>query len=153
MSKIDINTSSTIFYYLKNKQKQKVITICLIRYKEWFSRGMSVCSIADQFDKNKGRYWAIQRAAKGIQILMNSEKPLTEKQIQHNRHQIKFLCLEKIKRDNVIDIISSLERFDPKDENPIIQEFPSLYKLSTFDESGLTLFEKKLVEKKSNYQE
>jgi hypothetical protein len=152
MSRIDIDTSNIIFYYLKNQNKQKIITVCLIKYKECFSRGMSICSIADQFDRNEGRYWAMQRASKGIQILMNSEKPLTEKQIRQNRHRIKFLNLEEIKRGNAIDIVSSLARFDPKEDNPIIQEFPSLYKLSTCDESGLTLFEKRLFEKKTNPQ-
>ena len=144
MSKINIADQNIIFYYLKNQNKQKVITVCLIKYKEWFSRGIAICSIADQFDRYEGRGWARFRASKGIQILMNSEKPLTEKQIKQNRQRIRFLNLEEIKRSNVKDIISSLGKFDPTENNLAIQEFPSLYKLSTCDESGLTLFEKGL---------
>lgn len=143
----DGNDDRPIFYYLKNHQGKKVVTICLIKYKEWFSRGIALCSPIDQFEKGEGRWWANERAYIGTKILMNSERPLTEKQIRRGRIKVRFVALDKIKRANAIDIALSLAYVDPETGETKTQTLPAMHKISTCEKSGLTDFEKRLIDK------
>ena len=141
------NDDRPIFYYLKNQQNKKVATICLIRFNEWFSRGISICSLSDQFNKSDGKWWANERATIGITILKNSAKPLTEKQIRRGRTRARFIDLDKIKRADAIEIAKSIVYINPATKEITTQELPSMHKISTCDESGLTEFEKRLMDK------
>lgn len=136
-----------IYYYLKNQKNKKVVTICLTKYKEWFSRGIALCSPVDQFEKGEGRWWANKRAYIGTKILMNSEKPLTEKQIRRGRIKVRFVALDKIKRKNAIEVALSLAYIDPETGETKTQDLPAMYKISTCEKSGLTDFEKRLIDK------
>jgi hypothetical protein len=135
-----------IYYYLRNAESKKITTVCLVKYKEWYSRGMAICSKLDQFDKFTGKLWARVRAVKGVKILKNSEKTPTEKQIKRGRCNIRFISLDIVKREDALQVASSLSYYDSNGELRM-QHLPSYYKISTFEESGLTDFEKRLVSK------
>ena len=135
-----------IYYYLRDAKNKKITTVCLVKYKEWYSRGIAICSKLDQFDKFTGKLWARVRAVKGVKILKNSEKPPSEKQIKRGRCNIRFINLDIVKREDALREASSLSYYDP-DGNLRMQHLPSYYKIATFEESGLSEFEKKLISK------
>ncbi len=138
-----------IFYYLRDKKNNPVITVCLIEYKGDFSRGIAVCSPKEPIDKAGGQDWAEERAYTGLMILKNAEKPLTPKQIKRGRPKIKYTRREEINRPDIIDLVSDIyELRESSDDCPLsLSVSPFWHKICTFPENELTTFERKLVEK------
>ena len=137
MLKETIDNPRPIFYYLRNENNQPVITICLIKHGDSFSRGVAICSPRDQLDKAVGQYIAHDRAEIGVKILVNSEKLPTAKQIRLGRRNQKYICIEKIKRqDAVLTAVFLSETAHLPDG-----------KITTFPESKLTMHEKELLTK------
>lgn len=132
---IDVHKSA-IFYHLRNSKNQPRATVCLMRIGDDFSRGISICSPSDQFDKDYGRKLAADRALRGIRIIIGSEKPPTKKQIRLKRERKKYIS---------IDIIARSEAWDSLNQTPTPRFF---FKTSTFDERLLTDFEMHLIKKR-----
>lgn len=148
ISECPVAVERPIFYYLRNVKNQPLITVCLIKYKEWgYSRGVSICSPSDQFDRQSGQYYAFERADRGLKILVNSEKPPTVKQIKRNRINKRFISLEKINRREAAVVILDLIHYDKEKKEVSTIKMPTLFKISTFDETGLSSFEKELLPK------
>lgn len=129
----------TYFYFLRDKNNHPVITVCLIKYKDWFSRGLAICSKKDNFDKGDGKSIAWWRAQKGLSILKNAEKEPTTKQKKLGRINKRYISIDAIGRDEIVGRMRELIADDQ------INCF--LFKTSTFDRNLLTRLEKKILEK------
>jgi len=133
-----------VHYYLKNEEGVKVGTVCIVPYKNDFSRGISLCADIDTFNRGVGKAYAISRAIKGFTILSNFEKPLTDKQVRLTRTKKKYLKLEPIRKELWP---SSSFRIAHERLQEIMGEDKTLYKIETFTESGLSSYERRLLER------
>ena len=80
---MDTNENRKWIYYIRNKKKMPVVTVCLIKHGNDISRGISICSKKDKVIKARGRNIAIGRAEKAI---INKES--TEETIRMEVEQI-----------------------------------------------------------------
>uniref|UniRef100_A0A6M3IQE4 Uncharacterized protein n=1 Tax=viral metagenome TaxID=1070528 RepID=A0A6M3IQE4_9ZZZZ len=135
-----------IYYYLW-MGLEKIGTICLIPYKQDFARGVAICTAPDVFNKGIGKRYASERAYRGFRILVNAEKPPTEKQIRLSRTNKKYVGLEPIKRDgtHIQKIRIQLQELADDSKN--------IFKIETLPESGLSSYEHKLVERFNRLRE
>ncbi len=53
-----------VYYYLKSRENEPVISVCLIKEADCFFRGVAICSVFDQPNKKIGRTIAKGRALK-----------------------------------------------------------------------------------------
>jgi len=59
----EYNPDMERFYYFRDNQKHPRITVCLAKYGDVLTRGISICSFSEkQIIKNKGRNIASKRA-------------------------------------------------------------------------------------------
>lgn len=61
---MDEHQQRAFFYYVRDKQGNPRVTVCLLSDGETHARGMSICSIRDGINKKEGRRIAIARARK-----------------------------------------------------------------------------------------
>lgn len=64
----EVNIDKTYFYYLKDKNGQPVVTVCLMmdeKTRQW-ARGVSICSLSETFKYGKGRNKAYGRAKRAL---------------------------------------------------------------------------------------
>jgi hypothetical protein len=109
-----LTASDECYYYLRNQNNHPVATVCLLRYGTDVARGISICAKIDQFDKYIGKGIAYSRAIKGIKILKQADKPLTERQIRlgqkkdnlgkKNRRYVEF---EMVQRKEAIGVVKT----------------------------------------------
>ena len=126
-----------VYYFLRDHKKKPAVTVCLLRYKDAFSRGISICAEKDQINKSFGNELAYARALIGVRILVNAEKPLSEKQIRRNKQNKKFINIQAIKRPDAKEVFIS-KAFD---------NLLPPYKIVTTDTNGLNEFEKRVLTK------
>ena len=138
-----------IHYYLKNEEGVKVGTVCIVPYKNDFSRGISLCADIDTFNRGVGKAYAIDRAIKGLVILSNFEKPLSNKQVRLARAKKKYIRLNPIRKKYWPCEIWPSDSFRVVYERlqEIMGEDKTLYKIETFTESGLSSYERRLLER------
>ena len=61
------------FYYLRDCNNRPIVTVCLMRKKGNYARGVSICSLKDNPNKKTGRNIAKGMATKALKRKMNSE--------------------------------------------------------------------------------
>jgi hypothetical protein len=123
------NMSSIItnekYYYLRDKNNQPRITICILGDGGKYYRGIAICSVKDQFRKVTGRKLAYLRA---LRAMMNNGK---------NHQYLPIL------REEALDVIDAIDE--------VSNEFPVTI-LKSNDDVDLTSLEKKILKLDSEEQ-
>jgi hypothetical protein len=135
---MDSSDKST-FYYLRRKDNSPFATVCLIKYKDWYSRGMAICSLSDHFDKRVGKQVAEIRAKRGISILKTHERILQDENKKIKKIRTPFIGVDPIIRKEAWEAIG---------ESAEGKNLPSLFKVKTLSYSDLTSFEKSIISRK-----
>ena len=147
------------YYRHKTDLVGNVYTACLLitEENELLARGVSICSLLDQYDKSKGKKIAFSRAVKAVFGEKNSEEIKPEARDEYYITRKRKVCSKLTKSD--IDIIDdqSIAWEYTKDDKYLIYKlscsYPTFETIKNFKfKSELrpeaTVFEKKIIERK-----
>jgi hypothetical protein len=143
--------NNQIFYYLRDEKGKKQATVCLIKHGDNYSRGISLCSKLDQFNRDWGKGLAQERAYTGVAILTNAEKPLTEKQIRLGKKNKVYMGIGPIRGHGVSLSLNRVEKLiEPfytvyNQLSSVGDEYGILYKTTTISYLQLSEYERKLI--------
>jgi len=114
-NKIQLVINKECYIHLRDRRNKLAATSCLLSTNLGFARGISVCSIHDNFNREIGRHHAKRfavRALKNRECVFNREEVLGQllkiPSFEFKSHQI-YYCGIRVEKGEINPVLSDLE--------------------------------------------
>ena len=79
------------YYYYRDDEGKPYVTVCIMKFGEYYARGLSICSLNDNPVKEEGRKQARKRAYHALFNMINTEEISRNNAysvLEHTRSQV-----------------------------------------------------------------